>query len=393
MCEKTKCADCEAVVDCDDHMNCDGDVICVDCADDYVWDELTDMVIRADDSVQAEHYGYDRNRYGSLYTITTHDDNTEYVDGEHYTEDAVNHLFCDCISCNDRISQEESYHTDYDGPYCCSCIPSSSNHYSGGDDVDETTYNEMTSSRTFGLELEYADSSDCAERNENNGRHYFESKEDGSIRGDCPAEFVSPILKGDAGLDAIREFADCAEHADPDKSCGFHLHVGIDDLSDYDKSRLIRFFAKIEKVARMFVPSDRSENLYCNGRLDCAGADDSVPLNELRNKQRYSAFNFASYNPTVEIRFHHSTICVDEMVNWVKLWVAAVDYIAGGGDIKGFDNCSDQRIFNRLTGLAGRDVAEFYAERAERYGYSDSIKKEAISFNNDCAGQLFLQFA
>jgi hypothetical protein len=387
--EKTKCADCDEECELHEYADNNGDSVCSDCSEDYCWDEIDECTIRADDSV------YAINGSGRYDCVTTHSDNAEYIDGEYYTEDGVSENFSDCTACGERLCTHEAYHTEYDGPFCECCLPQTNcEEYDSGYDVDadDSSFEEMTSRRTFGIELEYADASDCASRNENNGSYYFECKEDGSLRGECCAEFASPILCGDLGLEAIRDFADCAEYTDPNNTCGFHCHVGLDDLTDNQKARLARLLSKVEKVARMFVPPSRSNNDYCSNWLNCADADENVGFYEVRNSHRYSAFNFSGKG-TLEIRLHHSTKCADEMVKWVKLWCAVVDYVADCDKLSGWDGLTDQAIFNKLTALAGREIAEFYADRAEKYGYSDSIKKEDISLRNDCKGQLLMQFA
>jgi hypothetical protein len=388
----------------DGSSNPDGAPICEDCSQHYVTDEVTDEMIHEDDAVQAIHYGRNHHsrygfRYGE-YEVITLAENTQYINGTRYTDDAVSELFSDCERCGCTLHQDEQYSTDCgDGPYCSDCMPGDVSHYGKGSNINpsQTTYAVCTSRRSYGVELELADAADCSRDNESLpyvGR--FGCKDDGSIScdNDQGAEFVSPILYGDDGFAVIDRFCRVARSTDPNDSCGFHLHVGITDLSDFQKCQLVRLLTKVEKVARMLVPSWRSRNTYCNSELEIDADREYHDFRAIINDDRYSAFNFQSYHThgTVEIRLHHATNSATEVKNWVKLFTAIVDYVAADGSLDNFAG-SDQRIFNQLTRLAGREIADYYAERAEANGYSHRIKKEAVTFTDDCPGQLTLQFA
>ena len=64
------------------------------------------------------------------------------------------------------------------------------------------------------------------------GGHYWKAERDGSIQvesGFAPCEFVSPILHGEAGIQALREFVRFARAigAKVNASCGLHVTVGV----------------------------------------------------------------------------------------------------------------------------------------------------------------------
>jgi len=368
------CEDCSEVIPGDSPQFDDYDnQICEICAEDYTLDELTDNIIHLEHAVHAIHSGSDR--------VITHCNNAQQINSEWYTEKGADEHFCMC-DCHDLIPMENAYFNEYgEGPYCENCLPSEEMpYYDCGKDIDpdETTYEEIPR-RRFGIELELTQARECAEENEYNGEHWFECTEDGSLSGDECAEFVSPILCGDEGLNAIRDFLVCAESADTNNSCGFHLHIDTSDFSDREKHNLMKYCSQIERIARMLVPIERSTNRYCAQWLEGDF-----------NYHRYSGFNFRSYKGTMEVRLHYGTKDENEIINWVKLWVCAVDDFLQKG-LPAWKNLSDQALFNRFIRCAGKEIAEYYAEKANGYGYP--ITKEETYLRLDCPGQLYLQFA
>jgi len=383
------CPDCneEAKLEAE---NTEGEKICNSCDENYVEDELTGSIIHIDDSVEAIDIG----RFCRTVHIMTHCHNTELVHGEYYTSKAAEELFTECCRCDYPMDRDHALYTEDGDPYCEDCFPSECDYYNARNPIrpDETTYNECTSYRSYGVELEYTRAYECSLDNYYNSVR-FGSKEDCSIR--CPdgqgAEFDSPILYGDKGLNAIDAFCKSAASAEPNDSCGFHLHIGIGDMTETQRKNLVKAIENIQDLALLMVPRYRARNSYCSHKVRY---DDRADFADLaRDCERYSAFNLSAWydHNTLEIRFHESTNNAEEIKNWVKLWLAFVDYIANDGDPDYFEG-TNQRIFNRLTLLANREVAEFYARRIEFFNPYSGITLDKVTPCEDMPGQQYLNF-
>jgi hypothetical protein len=256
-------------------------------------------------------------------------------------------------------------------------------YQSPGTNIEDTTYDICTSRRTYGVELEFASANDCRQRNENRPEYgRFGSKPDGSIR--CSnyygVEFYSPIFRGDAGFQSIDNLCEDAHDTDPNDSCGFHLHIGIADMTDSQRLNLMRAAALVENVARMLVMPERSDNHYCGSWVAYDPDIVGPSFEECITDDRYSAFNFYAWmnHKTLEIRLHHATKDATEVKNWAKLWLAFVDYIAANGSLVAFRG-SDETVFDNVMLLAGQDVADYYTRRAIDCGYAECLRKELVS--------------
>jgi hypothetical protein len=257
--------------------------------------------------------------------------------------------------------------------------------YQPGREIKEhkTTFDVCTSRRTYGVELELAQAYECASDNEDRptlGR--FGCKEDGSI--DCiddyGGEFYSPILRGDKGFEVIDAFGEDAKDTDPNDTCGFHLHIGIADLTVEQRINLVKAASLVENVARMLTTQDRNDSSYCSGWVGCDPDANYNSFDDMIDPGRYYAFNFAAWynHQTLEIRYHHATKDATEVKNWIKLWLAFVDYIANDGSLVAFKG-PDEVVFDNLMLLAGKDVADFYSRRAVECGYGEALRKELVS--------------
>ena len=143
--------------------------------------------------------------------------------------------------------------------------------------------------RTFGVELEFiCDNSNAlanhinqqcgqntvqVEHYNHTTRPYWKLITDSSVHATTPAdrrarlkgfELVSPILKGESGLSAIRAIMDAIETytgiAKINKSCGYHLHLQADDLNLKQLKNIMKAQCKYEWVLDCFQPQSRRAN-------------------------------------------------------------------------------------------------------------------------------------
>ena len=155
------------------------------------------------------------------------------------------------------------------------------------------------------------------------------------------AEFVSPVLFGDAGLaqvdavcEALTDFGCTVNH-----HCGLHIHVGVANAPLTFFKTLSKFYGIFEPVIDGMMPNSRraSTNTYCRSVTSASPAqiDRATSLADLINtatpamgtETRYYKLNLAAFNRhrTVEFRQHSGTLDGEKVVNWTRLCLKMVD--------------------------------------------------------------------
>lgn len=375
-----------------------GDTWCEDCFNDtYCHCEDCAELITLDDSRRPEDRSgiycetcYDA-RYVRCYSCDSEvRTNNAIEEGRHhYCEECHSEEFGECSDCGNTFHRDNlSYHEDNDADYCSSCYPSDDDDY----DSDAcnaksfrrssaNTVKRIGSLRTFGVELE---TSKCSGFEGLDGRTHFSSRSDGSISG---LEFVSEVLRGDEGLDAIADFCGKAQDFEVNASCGFHLHVGISDLDDEQRRNVCAAYALTQSLWFSFVPEKRRTNSYCrqlawsaNQALDCADFDSWA-----ENQCRYQWLNVSAYakHGTFEVRLHSATLEADKVCNWTIAHVKFIEWCASRPlytIVAAFSGCTDQERFERMCAIwQDSELCEFYRARAEKFGSTYRIAREAIA--------------
>jgi hypothetical protein len=183
-------------------------------------------------------------------------------------------------------------------------------------------------------------------------------------------EFVSPILKGEDGLNQVRKItaALTAIGATINQTCGLHVHVGVrNEPIDFFKN-LIKLYSKFEDAIDTIMPQSRRANAarYCRSvkLINPAAIDAARSKEELAQAlYRASGADGAKYHkvnlvphgkPTVEFRHHAGTVDGEKAVNWIvtclRLVAAAKAGKSGAGE-------TIARDFSRLDAKA-RAVAD-----------------------------------
>lgn len=300
-----------------------------------------------------------------------------------------------CPRCNNQLPASAAYFymTPSTGRlgYCIPCTA----------DYSASRRRGTHKGRKFGVELEFvgAEHRDVAEAAQANGlmaemqeyNHRVTRKwkivHDGSLCGG--GELVSPVLRGELGLERIDK-ASAALHAAgarADVSCGMHVHHDIRDLAAGQVHALAEFwFATQQTIELLVAPSRRggTEDGSCPAgsrwcrRLDSYAIDyvkrftarDRLPHGSggvLRDLDRYYALNFQSYGRqgTVEIRLHHGTINAKKIKTWVQFGQAVIDAGKQGVDAPsrtGHNATDVSALLGCLPGLSD-DTASFLEER------------------------------
>ena len=226
-------------------------------------------------------------------------------------------------------------------------------------------------------------------------------EQDSSVRGKGHtrhgAELISPILSGMEGLvqvyNAFR-FLNAIEGIDIDKSCGMHVHHGVDQTAYSCKQlqQLVHIVNHYEDLFYLLIPGDRKNAETCRPMeidvkafLDvCEGDfggsncqikdlwyslanrfDKSRGNNARYDKTRYHGLNLHSYwyRSTIEFRYHSALLeKVDEAIQWIIFTQFLIELSCGHApDI----------IFYPETNKWLKTIYEIYSE----YGYQDRIKQ------------------
>jgi hypothetical protein len=164
----------------------------------------------------------------------------------------------------------------------------------------------------------------------------FGVKPDGSISG---LEFVSPILYGDQGFDAIREICAFASSNDwrINNACGLHVHVDMRSMTENQLFAICYAYLMGEDgFYRMVKPErrggeysgrhgrDAASRLLANWRDATRVFDRSIPGGRC---SRWFAPSAYVCHQTFEIRVHHASLDADEICNWVRANLLFIDRV------------------------------------------------------------------
>lgn len=291
--------------------------------------------------------------------------------GSTYCEECYWDLYTFCDGCGDTIDRNHAIYHDY-GTFCEGCAPCGDGDISAKPFrfMHDDTFHKTGSLRTFGVELETAE---CDGYMGLDGVTHFDSKDDGSISG---KEFVSAVLRGDRGLDAIAEFCHHARYWSVDRKCGYHLHIGCQDLTDDELKSVCAAYALTAQVWQSFVSRSRRNNGYCGDlEWDVDELEDVYHFACWASGQnRYQWFNVSAYaaHRTLEVRLHSGTLNANKVCNWIVAHIKFVDYVAKLPYWKVrdmFEGRSKVEIFNLLASIWGdTELTAFYVERARKHG-------------------------
>ena len=151
---------------------------------------------------------------------------------------------------------------------------------------------------------------------------------DGSVRNGF--EVVSPVLEGEAGLQAACAAINAlkAAGARANRTCGFHVHFDAAGLGVEELRSIVSRYAGFENQIDAFMPPSRrgSSNTYCRS-IRALAADqrfrNASTVSELASAQggRYFKVNLQSLHRhgTVEFRQHNGIVDADRAIYWVRM--------------------------------------------------------------------------
>lgn len=340
------CEDCETIYK-NDEISYNKElkkVLCDDCNDNYILCEECNEPLQKDNDDC--YYNENENRIcencAEDYICcedcndTFHIDNSQNYNGSYFCEDCFNEKYMTCEDCNEIVDREYIYHCEHDDCYYCeNCIGSHDrediNEFPTKtiDNEKDNTFNEVKYNRAFGLELEISnnDIDYCEIENET----CFGCKEDSSL--DYGAEFYSPILKGDKGIQEVKKLCDIVENYENDDTAGLHLHIDMRDFHEnfFTVKKLYFMYNRIENIIYKVIAPCRSEAHYAmKSKIDFEtiyNLKDFEDLNKLYNSaenqhgSRYFGFNLNALrsHKTIELRYREGITKFEDIKNWIKL--------------------------------------------------------------------------
>lgn len=176
-------------------------------------------------------------------------------------------------------------------------------------------------------------------------RSHWKVVTDGSLGDTRGVEFVSPVLRGEAGLAQAAQV--CRALTDfgctVSKKCGLHVHVGVGTPDVGFFKRLVRLYAMFEPVIDRLMPPSRraSANAYCKAMTSTnlttlASATSLAQVlqavtgassAQIHHANRFYKLNLVAYSrhQTVEFRQHSGTLDGDKIAMWTRLCLRMVN--------------------------------------------------------------------
>ena len=139
-------------------------------------------------------------------------------------------------------------------------------------------------------------------------------------------ELVSPVLRGEDGLALAFQAVNALQSAGgrTDKTCGLHIHLGMDGLNGQQVIKVLDLYAANQTEINSLIAKSRWNNIFCQPidtytrssrvvtAFAAAGDEDTTRRagRDLTHFDRYHAVNLAAYAKygTVEFRQHQGTL-------------------------------------------------------------------------------------
>lgn len=250
----------------------------------------------------------------------------------------------------------------------------------------------FTSTRTFGVEIEFIGNREAAARAINAAGIGCQVQDynhrtptawkivtDASI-GYENGELVSPILRGEDGLEQVRKVCSALRSIGHkvDKRCGVHVHVGVSELSGSEVANVFkRYLAGEDKIDAIMPRSRRGNgNRFCysltqyRARIETANS-----VRDLQNafySERHVKLNVMSYvrQKTIEFRHHSGSLSGEKVTNWIQFCVGFVEASKSTTTMRGA--ASGTPLRRNANSARARAIAEINSVWNNRL-YRDSI--------------------
>jgi len=199
-------------------------------------------------------------------------------------------------------------------------------------------------------------------------------------RGYKAFELVSPICQGQNSINELRTILNLLEENNcrVNKSCGIHVHVGIQDYSVKNLTNLIKFYGKYEEEINMVVAPSRRDGRWAkainvmtiwNNLNKCETFSDVENIMYTRYKT-VNVFSYRRYG-TVEFRQHGGSIDANKVCSWVIMLTNMCDKVAKKKNVVK----TKSELKHSLVDLFGnghtRKIMKFFCDRAVGFGFDE----------------------
>lgn len=375
-----KCVTCLMNLERDEAIIIDGVAYCTTCfSNQFVFCQNCGCVERISNTLRGIHGRYCLRCHRRLFSFCANCgeccNSYELLtapDGLSYCQACFDINCGFCANCGTACWQRHLHQGLNGRRYCEDCNPEHDEWDMGVFDIPNPVFNEIGSTRRFGVELE---TSTCPSHRTLFEQTIWECKRDCSIAG---REFVSPILYGDEGLAEIRSFCHIANTKgwSVDSYCGYHVHLDVSNESWKALRSIAIAYRMTTKLWQRLVPDQRANNAYC-GRPNYTLSQ----LSRIRNaedwdyfvgsRDRFEFVNWRSYlvHGSVEIRSHAGTLDADEINNWIKLHARFIDAVSkmpiselATKFCGGFES-----QYVGIENIVGRELGDIYSKKANSY--------------------------
>lgn len=194
-------------------------------------------------------------------------------------------------------------------------------------------------------------------------KRHWKIVSDASLTGNNTFELVSPILRGETGINELktvcRVLNECG--AKVNKSCGTHVHFDAVGFDIETWKRIYLNYFRLENTIDGFMPRSRRENTYCKALRNITNFESKINgcsnLNEIASvfgSSRYFKINPVSYSRhnTCEFRQHSGTIEFEKIGNWIIFLNNLVEYskvnLVTDKTLNGLQNFNDSELVSYL---------------------------------------------
>ena len=163
---------------------------------------------------------------------------------------------------------------------------------------------------------------------------YFKLVTDSSLSGNNPLECVTPVLKGNSGMNDLKKccFALAEIGATVNRSCGLHVHVDARNLTAEAYCNTFVNYMYLEEAIDKFMANSRrgSNSRWAASLKPFAGLLTAQNQSDVYAvlRDRYFKVNPEAYNrhKTIEFRQHQGSTDYTKISAWVKFLIKLVGW-------------------------------------------------------------------
>jgi len=196
-------------------------------------------------------------------------------------------------------------------------------------------------------------------------------------------ELVSPILRGRDGLEWAAKALDALRGAGAkiDRTCGMHVHVGMDGLTGMEMMKIVDTYVANQTNINRIVSRSRHNNDYClpfnevhapstqyrpNNYEALRGANTATATTRLSgvlsSAPRYRVVNLTSYGKygTLEFRQHQGTLNGKKGTAWIEFLLGLVETSVASNPVNAYAS-----VYEMITALGVSNTTARYLVRRE----------------------------